>query len=176
MVKTASIRTCVAPYVVLSLMLSATLAPATAARAQVLGDNPDACRPGAEGSAALVTVHGFKDRVGRLRVQNYRGTKEEYLVEGHYLHREEVPVTPDGDITLCLPLPGPGDYAIIALHDRDSNGRLSVWSDGIGFSRNPRLGLAKPSADHVVVRFGPGVTPVRIVLNYRHGLSVRPMD
>lgn len=141
-----------------------------------MGNSADACRPGAEGTAALVTVHGFKDRVGRLRVQNYRGGKADYLVEGRYLHREEVAVTPSGDITLCLPLPGPGDYAIIALHDRDSNGRLSIWSDGIGFSRNPRLALAKPPAERVLISFGPGVTPVRIVLNYRRGLSVRPIE
>jgi uncharacterized protein (DUF2141 family) len=174
MVKTTAFGSCVVLSVLASAVLAAA-APAGAQAPQVLGNNPDACRPGAEGSAALVTVHGFKDRVGRLRVQNYRGTKEDYLVEGHYLHREEVPVTPAGDITLCLPLPGPGDYAIVALHDRDSNGRLSIWSDGIGFSRNPRLGLAKPAADHVVISFGPGVTPVRIVLNYRRGLSVRPI-
>lgn len=165
MAKTASWR-CVAGV--------AALLAAGPAAAEVLGNNPDACRPGAPGAAALVTVQGFKDRVGRLRVQNYRGTKEEYLVEGHYLHREEVPLTAAGDITLCLPLPGPGDYVIIALHDRDSNGRLSIWSDGIGFTRNPRLGLAKPAPKQTVMHFGPGVTPVTIVMNYRHGLSVRP--
>jgi uncharacterized protein (DUF2141 family) len=175
MTKTASARSRINPVLQgLCVLMAAMLA--TPASAEILGDSADACRAGAEGSAALVTVHGFKDRVGRLRVQNYRSGKADYLVEGHYLHREEVPVTPAGDITVCLPLPGPGDYAIIALHDRDSNGRLSVWSDGLGFSRNPRIGLAKPAADQVVMSFGPGVTPVRIVLNYRRGLSVRPIE
>lgn len=176
MAKTALRRTHLARSLMLAALLSMPVSAAPGpATAEVLGGSPDACRPGAEGSAALVTVAGFKDRAGRLRVQNYRGGKADYLVEGRYLHREEMPVTAAGEMTVCLPLPGPGDYAIIALHDRDSNGRLSIWSDGIGFSRNPRLGLAKPAASQVLISFGPGVTPVRIVLNYRRGLSVRPI-
>lgn len=134
-----------------------------------------ACRPGAPGPAALVTVHGFKDRAGRLRVQDYRGTADEYLASGKYLQRAERQLTAAGEMTVCLPLPAPGSYAIVALHDRDENGKLSIWGDGIGFSNNPRLGLAKPPADKTVVSFGPGVTPVRIVLNYLRGLSVRPI-
>jgi uncharacterized protein (DUF2141 family) len=152
------------------------LAAAHPAAADVLGSDPGACRPGAGGTAALVTVAGFKDREGRLRVQNYRGTPEEFLASGRYLHREQMPVTPTGDMALCLPLPGPGAYAIVALHDRDSNGKLSVWSDGVGFSRNPRLGLSKPRPQTTLMNFPSGVTQVRIVLNYRQGLSVRPLQ
>lgn len=149
---------------------------AGATAAEVLGGTAAACDAGADGNAALVTVQGFKDRRGRLRVQTYRGTPEEFLVSGRYLHRAETAVTPAGDMTLCLPLPGPGLYAIVALHDRDSNGKLSVWSDGVGFSRNPRLGLSKPAADATLINFSSALTPVRIVLNYRRGLSVRPLQ
>lgn len=144
--------------------------------AEVSGDAAAACGAGASGHTALVTVQGFKDRRGRLRVQNYRGTPEEFLVSGRYLHRAETAVTATGDMTLCLPFPGPGLYAIVALHDRDSNGKLSVWSDGVGFSRNPRLGLAKPAADATLINISFALTPVRIVLNYRRGLSVRPLE
>lgn len=150
-------------------------APAMAQSPAVLGDT-DACRPGASGTAALVTVHGFKDRDGQLRIQNYTGAKGEFLESGKYLRRHDVPMTAAGDMTVCLTLPRPGSYVIVALHDRDTNGKLSVWSDGIGFTGNPRLGLAKPSPAETVIPFGPGVTPVSIVLNYRRGLSVRPLD
>lgn len=154
-------------------LLGAALAGSADAEAP---DNAaDACRPGATTAAALVTVQGFKDRRGKLRIQNYRGNPEEFLASGRYLHREEASVSPDGEMTLCLPLPGPGNYAIVALHDRDSNGKLSVWSDGVGFSRNPRLALSKPALDATMMNFGAGVTTVRIVLNYRRGLSVRPL-
>lgn len=141
----------------------------------VLGADAAACRPGAVGTAALVTVHGFKDRDGQLRIQNYTGIKGEYLEGGKYLRRHDVPMTAAGDMQVCLTLPGPGRYVIVALHDRDANGKLSVWSDGIGFTNNPKLALAKPAAEKTLVDFGAGVTPVWIVMNYRRGLSVRPL-
>jgi uncharacterized protein (DUF2141 family) len=150
-------------------------APASAQGPNVLGDTA-ACRPGASGTAALITVHGFKDRQGQLRIQNYTGIKGEFLESGKYLRRHDVPMSDAGDMTVCLQLPGPGSYVIVALHDRDTNGKLSVWSDGIGFTGNPRLRLAKPSPAETVIPFGAGVTPVRIIMNYRRGLSVRPLD
>lgn len=167
-------RSSVLPIGLLALSLLAS--PAGAARAQVLGPEAAACRPGATGTAALVTVHGFKDREGQLRIQNYTGLKGEYLESGKYLRRHDVPMTASGDMTVCLTLPGPGSYVIVAMHDRDTDGKLDFWSDGIGFSNNPRLRLAKPAAADTVIPFGPGVTPVRIVMNYRRGLSVRPLD
>ncbi|MFZ4688581.1 MAG: DUF2141 domain-containing protein [Polymorphobacter sp.] len=160
------------------LVLLSLLAAPAVGRAQpaVLGPEAAACRPGAAGTAALVTVHGFKDREGQLRVQNYTGKPGEYLESGKYLQRHDVPMTAAGDMSVCLSLPGPGAYVIVALHDRDTNGKLSVWSDGIGFTANPRLRLAKPKPSETVVAFGPGVTPVRIVMNYRRGFSVKPLD
>jgi uncharacterized protein (DUF2141 family) len=158
-----------------AILLPLLAGPARAQGPVVLGDTA-ACRPGADGTAALVTVHGFKDRNGQLRIQDYTGAKDEFLASGKYLRRHDVPLSAAGDMTVCLTLPGPGRYVIVALHDRDSNGKLSVWSDGIGLSNNPRLRLAKPSPDETLFNFGPGVTPIRIVMNYRRGLSVKPLD
>ena len=72
-------------------------------------------------------------------------------------------------------MPRPGAYAFVVLHDRDSDGRLSIWSDGVGFSNNPRLALAKPKVGPMLVEIGEGVTPIPIVMNYRRGLSVGPL-
>jgi uncharacterized protein (DUF2141 family) len=162
-------------------MLAAPVAAFQGSSAQatiggVLGTDAGACRPGIGGTAALVTVHGFKDRDGRLRIQDYTGEKGEYLESGKYLRRQEMKVTAAGDMTVCLTLPGPGRYVIVALHDRNEDGKLSVFSDGIGFSNNPRLGLAKPDAVKTLFTAEHGVSPVRIVLNYMHGLSVRPIE
>ncbi|MEY3269591.1 MAG: hypothetical protein RL480_2351 [Pseudomonadota bacterium] len=161
--------------VVGAILLPPLAAPALAQGPVVLGDTA-ACRPGADGSAALVTVHGFKDRSGQLRIQNYTGAKDEFLASGKYLRRHDVPMSAGGDMTVCLTLPGPGRYAIVALHDRNTDGKLSVWSDGIGLSANPRLKLAKPNPEETLVSFGAGVTPLRIIMNYRRGLSVKPLD
>ena len=161
--------------VVSTTLLPLLAAPVVAQAPAVLGDTA-ACRPGADGSAALVTVHGFKDRNGQLRIQNYAGAKDEFLASGKYLRRHDVPMSASGDMTVCLTLPGPGRYVIVALHDRNTDGKLSVWSDGIGLSANPRLKLAKPSPEETLVSFGPGVTPLRIIMNYRRGFSVKPLD
>ena len=158
-----------------AILLPLLAAPALAQGPVVLGDTA-ACRPGADGTAALVTVQGFKDRNGQLRIQNYTGAKDEFLASGKYLRRHDVPLSAGGDMTVCLTLPGPGRYVIVALHDRNSDGKLSVWSDGIGLSNNPRLRLAKPSPEETLYSFGPGVTPIRIVMNYRRGFSVKPLD
>ncbi|WP_426167698.1 DUF2141 domain-containing protein [Sandarakinorhabdus sp. DWP1-3-1] len=157
------------------ILMMAAASPAAAQGPVVLGGDAADCRPGAAGTSALVTVHGFKNRDGRLRIQNYTGTKGEYLESGKYLRRQEIAMTADGDMTVCLALPGPGRYVIVALHDTNSDGKLSVWSDGIGFSNNPKLGLAKPPADKTLFTATPGVNNVRIVMNYLRGLSVSPL-
>jgi uncharacterized protein (DUF2141 family) len=69
-----------------------------------------------------------------------------------------------------------GAYAVAVRHDADGNGK-SGWNDGGGFSNNPRLSLTnlKPSWRRVAIDVGNGVKPVNVVLNYRHGLAIRPV-
>ena len=157
---------------VASLLLGA--AP-IAAQTQVLGTDAEACAGGAGGQAALVRVSGFKDRVGRLRLQFYSDDPATFLASGSYIRRQEVAMTPAGEMVICILVPKPGAYAFVVLHDRDSDGRLSIWSDGVGFSNNPRLALVKPKVGPMLVTIGEGVTPIPIVMNYRRGLSVGPL-
>jgi uncharacterized protein (DUF2141 family) len=135
---------------------------------------PDACAPDSGKSAALVTVHGFKDREGNVRIAIYRAREDELLASGLYVQRLDTPVTANGDMTICAPVPAAGDYVVAALHDRDANGKFGAFRDGVGFSRNPRLGLDKPKVEVTQVRLD-GVTPMRIELNYLHGLKVGPV-
>ncbi len=154
-------------------LVSALLAGPAAA--QILGSDAAACAPGAPGPAVLVNVIGFKDRDGRLRVQYYPDEKEDYLGSGRYIRRQEIPVTASGDMQLCLTLPAPGSYVMVALHDRNKDGKLSIWGDGIGFSNNPRIPLGKPALEKTRFAAGPGVTRLDVVLNYMQGLSPRPI-
>jgi uncharacterized protein (DUF2141 family) len=149
------------------------LAPA---QAEVFGTDAADCAPGAPGPAMLVTVTGFKDRDGRLRVQYYPAEENDYLGSGRYIRRQEMPVSPSGDMKVCLKLPAPGDFVMVALQDRNSDGKLSVWGDGIGFSNNPKIPLGKPPLKNTRFTAGPGVNKMEIVLNYMHGLSVRPIS
>lgn len=148
--------------------------PATVALlAAALFGVAEACAPGATGPAALVTVHGFKDRQGQLRIAIYPATEADFLASGRYVQRLDTPLTANGEMTVCAPVPASGELIVVALHDRDSNGKLGPFRDGAGFSRNPKLGLAKPKLDAVKVRID-GITALRIELNYLQGLQPAP--
>jgi uncharacterized protein (DUF2141 family) len=73
-------------------------------------------------------------------------------------------------------VPRTGNSAIAVRHDADGNGK-SGWSDGGGFSRNPKISLVdlKPSYQEVAIPVGKGVKPVDVILNYRQGLKIGPV-
>ena len=128
--------------------------------------------PSASETNVLVTVRGFKDRKGNLRIELYSDKEDEFIVEN--LGRVEVP-TPGGEPTLCLPVPSPGTYTVGVLHDRNENGRLNVFSDGYGFSNNPKLGWSKPDVKKAVISVGPGTSAIIVILNYFRRGTARPL-
>ena len=142
--------------------------------AGAMGPDAAACRAG--GNGILVTVEGFKARTGNVRVALYGGDPARFLARGQTLRKIDLPVSGAGPMRICVAVPNPGRYAVAVRHDVDGNGR-SGWSDGGGFSRNPRLSLTslRPRYENVAISAGRGVTPVRVVLNYRFGLSIRPV-
>ncbi len=154
----------------------ALVAPVAGARAMALGPEASACRPGAETPAVLVRVAGFKARTGLLRVQVYGDDPADFLAKGRKLKRIELAVTPAGPMDVCVALPRPGNYAVAVRHDIDGSGS-SNWNDGGGFSRNPHLSLVslKPRYEDVVIGVGPAPKAIEVVLNYRQGLSIKPV-
>lgn len=157
-----------------ALGLLAVVAPLSAAKA-ALGPDAGACRTASSRPAILVNVSGFKARTGRVRVQIYGADPGEFLEKGKKLRRIDVPVSNSGMMPVCVAVPGPGRYAIAVRHDVNGNNR-SDWSDGGGFSRNPRLSLSslKPRYRDVAISVGNGLTPTQVILNYRRGLSIGP--
>ena len=139
-----------------------------------LGADAGVCRAG--GQAVLVTVDGFRQRTGNVRVAIYGGDPSQFLARGRTLRKINVPVTGAGPMRICVALPGPGRYAVAVRHDVNGNNH-SDWSDGGGFSRNPRISLTnlRPNYNNVAINVGRGVTPVSVVLNYRFGLAIRPV-
>jgi uncharacterized protein (DUF2141 family) len=156
---------------------AAVLAAAPAGAQAALGPDAAACRAGSDRPAVLVNVDGFKQRTGNLRVQLYSGNPSEFLARGKWLRRIDLPVTASGPMRVCVAVPEAGRYAIAVRHDLDGSGS-SGWNDGGGFSRNPRLALPNPRPRHqdVVFAVGSGVQPINVVLNYRFGLSIRPVQ
>lgn len=163
-----------------SILISATLAAAVSAavpaaaqdESRVFGE-AQACGPSARGPAVLMRVSGFRDRSGNLRAIIYRANEDEFLASGKYVTRLDIPVTKSGPMTVCATVPEPGPYAIIALHDRNADGKLNPFNDGVGFANNPRLSLSKPPVSLVKANV-VGVVPMSITLNYVQGLSVKP--
>ncbi|TCM22165.1 uncharacterized protein (DUF2141 family) [Novosphingobium sp. PhB165] len=163
----------------LLLPLAAALIPST----PDLGKAEGQCRAGERGPAFEVEVVGLKDRVGKLKLEVYPANDKDFLADDNVLvsagktfRRVEVPVPATGNPKLCVRLPGPGTFAVTLLHDRDSDRKFNWRIDGIGFSQNPRLGWGKPSVRSVSTVAGSGMTSLRIVLNYRHGLGVAPLN
>lgn len=155
--------------------LALTAAPGSAQT--ILGPDAAACRDQAGQPGILVTVYGFKARTGNLRVQLYGGAEADFLASGKWLRRVDLPVTSSGHMRVCLAAPSAGRYAVAVRHDVDGNGR-SGWNDGGGFSNNPRLALPNPRPRHrdVVIDVPAGVKTINVVLNYRQGLSIRPIS
>ena len=64
--------------------------------AQALGPDAAACRPGSNRSAVLVTVDGFRERTGNVRVALYGSNPATFLERGQTVRRVDVPVTRRG--------------------------------------------------------------------------------
>jgi uncharacterized protein (DUF2141 family) len=154
-----------------ALAIAAQPAPAQAA----LGPDAASCRSGSDNPAILVNVSGFKNRVGRLRVQLYGGNPGDFLAKGKKLRRIDIPVTSSGVMPVCIAVPRAGNYAVAVRHDANNN-RDSDWNDGGGFSRNPKISLLnRPKHSQVVIPVGNAVKPIDVLLNYRRGLTVGPV-
>ncbi|MET0269155.1 MAG: DUF2141 domain-containing protein [Sphingomonas sp.] len=159
--------------------LGAPLAATGAATTGVAVADPAACRPGSQRPAVLVRVNGFKAVGGSLRVQVYGSDPAQFVKGGERLVRIDLPVRA-APSEVCVALPAPGRYAVAVRHDLDGNGKSGV-NDGGGFSRNPRISLSDvlarrmPAYEDVAIAVGTGPKPVEIVLNYRQGLSIKPL-
>ena len=152
-----------------AIVLAAQASPAQA----VLGPDAAACR--GRGPALVVNVDGFKQRSGNVRVNVYGSDPSRFLARGQYVRQINLRVTRAGAMPICVSLPRAGRYAVAVRHDVDGDG--NDWGDGGGFSRNPRLSLTslRPRYQNVAIDVGPSVNNVNVVLNYRFGLSVRPV-
>ncbi len=167
-------------------MLAVALVSSSCAAAEpaVLQSSPDLgkaegqCRPNEAGPALLVLVTGLKDRSGLLRTELYPANDDDFLADDNLLilagktfRRVEGTVPKNGAVQLCIRVPGPGTYTLSVLHDRDSNRKFGLSSDGFGFPGNPgRFCFAKPNAHMAKVTAGAGLTSVPIHMNYRRGL------
>lgn len=128
-----------------------------------------ACEVG-KGPAVHITLTGLKSSSGNLFVRAYPATKADWLVSKRYVMRVDAKPRA-GSMTVCVPLPAAGDYAIAVQHDVNGN-RQTDLSDGAGMSNNPGikkvLGLVPrpPTVDKTRFSAGSGVTRMTISMQY----------
>ena len=147
-----------------------------------LGKAEAACRANETGPALLIDVQGLKDRQGLLRAELYSANDTDFLADDNILiqqgktfRRVDINIPATGTPTLCMRIPAAGRYSLSLLHDRDRNLKFNLWSDGIGFAGNPKLGRSKPKATAATLTAGTGMTRISITLNYLRGFSMRPL-
>lgn len=159
---------------VAGLTMLAALAASVAAQGYAYGravnNDLGECAAG-KGPAVRITVTGLKSSAGYLFVRAYPATKADWLVSKRYIIR--VDAKPQaGSMTVCVPLPGTGDFAIAVQHDINGNRKTDVSTDGAGMSNNPGikkvLGLIPqaPPLDKVRFTAGPGVTRMTVSMQY----------
>jgi uncharacterized protein (DUF2141 family) len=162
-------------------MIASLFLAATLASSPDLGVDAGRCRVPETGPAYLVQVEGLRDRAGRLKLELYPANDRDFLADDNVLiaagkafARADLPTPAEGPVQLCVRAARPGRYALVLLHDRNSDRKFELSSDGVGFSRNPHLSWGKPSAEHVALDVENVPRVLTIILNYRHGLGMRP--
>jgi len=133
----------------------------------VIANNMRSCAPGG-GPAIRVTINGIKEASGMVRAQVYNGTRADWLERGRWLNRVEMPAR-RGRMTVCLPVPASGSYAVAVRHDINGNGKTDIRTDGGAMSNNPSISifnLGKPSIDKTRFSVGKGVQSIAITMKY----------
>lgn len=149
------------------------MASAGAAPAAIIGKDAAACASGKP--AVLVHVSGIKSPSGKLKIGVYEAGR--YLKRKGTVTKDTVQVRSRGPFDVCLAVPSPGRYAVAIHHDLNANGNKDI-SDGAGYSNNPKLSLTnlKPAFTRTSVQVGSTPRKVSVVMQYRRGLSVGPVN
>jgi len=157
----------------MALGASAVSAPAAAQASSasdyrnIISNNMRSCAPGA-GPSIRVTINGVKSSSGTIRAQVYNGTSADWLESGRWLNRIELPAR-RGRMTVCLPVPASGNYAVAIRHDVNGNGETDIRTDGGGMSNNPSINifnLGKPGVNQTRFSVGGGVRSIAVTMKY----------
>mgnify|MGYP006404776825 FL=1 len=75
-------------------------------------------------------------------------------------------------MTVCVPVPAAGRYAIAVQHDINGNREIDFSRDGVAMSNNPSVGSflgipRAPAVDRAAFSAGTGITPITVRMRYR---------
>ncbi len=123
--------------------------------------------PGAYAASLTVTIAGLRNAHGHVRIGVC--AQPEFLGERCTYHA--IVSAHPGTVTATITGIQAGTYAVAAYQDETDAGHLrhglfGIPKEGIGFSRNPPLGIGLPGFDRCALRIGPQDGAVTIELRY----------
>ena len=140
--------------------------PTSAAPASGAGRGTAACEE--QSGAIRVVVKNVRKDKGTITADLHGDKPEEFLKKKKKLLRVRVPAR-IGSVEMCLPVPGPGVFAIGLYHDVNGNRKfdknfLGLPAEPYGVSNNPGLRLGAPKHEDASFTVGPKGTTVEITL------------
>ena len=123
----------------------------------------------AAGPAAPITiaVRNVRNNRGRVRVDICQ--RDHFLADGCPWHASAPAVAGITAVTVAdVP---PGDYAVQAFHDENSNDRIDrgifgIPREGVGFSRDARIIMSPPKWNDAMFTHGTGPQSIGFSLRY----------
>lgn len=132
------------------------------------------CGAGKSGAFLFVNVEDLKSDEGNVRVHVY-GDNPDYFLKGGKGFKVDVKAS-GGENLVCVPMPKAGSYAVAVMHDINANQKADVFTEGFGFSNNPKLGLSKPEYQSAVLTVPEGVTSITVRMKYLFGADKKKVE
>jgi uncharacterized protein (DUF2141 family) len=134
---------------------------------------PSASLQGPSGCTLRIHVDGFRNTRGNLGTILFRSPGGWPEDKARSFRAGPAPIeTATRTATGVWPGLPPGDYAVAAIHDENSNAKLDrnflgVPKEGFGFANNPHVGLSAPPFRAALVHVACPITDITIHLQYK---------
>ncbi len=124
-----------------------------------------------EGPYIAVRVQDVRTSDGLIVADLHGDDPKHFLKKGKRVSRIRVPAALD-EVNFCIPVAGPGVYAIAVYHDVNGNRKfdknwIGLPKEPFGVSNNPRVRLGPPKFKEAAFEVNEVGANVEIVLNNR---------
>ena len=152
------------------LALAALLGMVAATHPLAATAQPDDCHGAPSAWRILLSVDNVRSNHGFVVANVYGDDPQRFLADNGRLSVWRDPAQ-RGTTPICFYVKAPGDYAVVAFHDANANGKLDLNflglpTEGYGFSNNVRPIMHAPPLQGVKFRVAAGDTRLHIRLRY----------